>query len=387
MAGRRRAAYGRRAEYHQQRAEYHQQQGDDAMTVQPLDEQAAEQFAERMLGAINGAAVTLMVSIGNRTGLFATMAELPASTSAQIAEAAGLQERYVREWLGALVAGGIVRYDAGTRRYVLPPEHAALLTPAAGPDNLAAFAQEMASLGRAEDPVVDRFRRGGGLSLDIYDEHLGVLAEETRAMYDAALIDSILPLVPGLVERLVGGIDVLDVGSGHGHAVNVMGKTFPASTFTGYDLSEPAIAVARAEAAELGLTNARFALRDAATLDEPQSYDFVTSFIAIHDHTRPTETLAAIARSLRPGGVFLMVEAALSSELADNIDHPVAPALYAISCLACTPMSLADGGEGLGLTWGQQLARRMLTEAGFRSVEVHQLPGDILFSYFVATVD
>jgi SAM-dependent methyltransferase len=355
------------------------------MTDPTFDQQAAERFAERMLGMINGAAVTEMVSIGHRIGLFATLSGLPPSTSAEVAEAAGLQERYVREWLGALVTGGVVRYDAATRRYALPPEHAASLTPAAGPDNLAAFAREVAVLGRVEDAVVDRFHHGGGLTLDTYADQLAILAEETHAVYDASLLDSILPLVPGLVERLERGIDALDVGSGYGHAVNLMGKTFPASTFTGYDLSEQAVAAAQAEAAELGLTNARFAVRDAATLNEPESYDFVTSFIAIHDHTRPTEALAAIARALRPGGIFLMVEASLSSELADNVDHPLAPSLYAISCLACTPMSLAHGGEGLGLTWGEQLARRKLAEAGFRKVEVRQVPGDILFNYFIAT--
>jgi SAM-dependent methyltransferase len=357
------------------------------MTVQRFDQQVAEQFAERMLGMINGAAVTHMVSIGHRTGLFATMSELPPSTSTELAQAAGLQERYVREWLGALVTGGIVRYHAATRRYVLPPEHAASLTPAAGPDNLAAFARELAVAGRVEDAVIDRFHHGGGLTVDLYADHLAVLAEETGTLYDAALIDSILPLVPGLVERLEHGIDALDIGCGHGHAVNLMGKAFPASTFTGYDLSDKAITAAHAEAAELELTNARFAVRDATTLDEPQAYDLVSAFIAIHDHTRPTQALAAIARALRPGGVFLMVEAALSSELADNVDHPLAPSLYAISCLHCTPLSLAHGGEGLGLTWGEQRARQMLTEAGFHKVEVRQLPGDILFNYFIATVD
>jgi 2-polyprenyl-3-methyl-5-hydroxy-6-metoxy-1,4-benzoquinol methylase len=320
------------------------------MTVNAFDQQAAERFAERMLGMINGAAVTLMVSIGHRLDLFATMSGLPASTSAEVAKAAGLEERYVREWLGALVTGGVVRYDAATRRYELPPEHAASLTPAAGPDDLAAFAREVALLGRVEDVVVDRFHQGGGLTLDLYADQLAIVAEETAALYDATLVDSVLPLVPGLVERLERGIDALDVGSGHGHAVNLMGKAFPASTFTGYDLSEQAIRAARSEATAMGLTNARFARRDASTIDEPDAYDFVSSFIAIHDHTRPTEALAAIARALRPGGVFLMVETSLSSELADNVDHPLAPSLYTISCLSCTPMSLAHGGEGLGLT-------------------------------------
>ena len=143
------------------------------MTAPTVEEQAAEQFAMRMLGVINDAALALMASVGHRTGLFQAMAGLAPGTSTEIAEAAGLLERYVREWLGAMVTGGVVRYDAATGRYVLPPEHAAFLTPAAGPGNLAAFAQELAYFARAEDAVVDRFRSGGGLGYDAYGGYLG----------------------------------------------------------------------------------------------------------------------------------------------------------------------------------------------------------------------
>jgi SAM-dependent methyltransferase len=356
------------------------------MTAPTVEEQAAEQFAMRMLGVINDAALALMASVGHRTGLFQAMTGLAPGTSTEIAEAAGPLERYVREWLGAMVTGGVVRYDAATGRYVLPPEHAAFLTPAAGPDNLAAFAQELAYFARVEDAVVDRFRSGGGLGYDAYGGYLAVMGELTGAMYDASVVHSTLPLVPGLVERLERGIDVLDVGCGYGHAANLVGQAFPNSTVTGYDIDADGIAAARAEAEALGLTNVRFAVKDAAGLDEPAAFDLVTSFFAIHDLAQPTRTLAAIARALRPGGSFLMLEAAMSSELAGNLEHPLGPYLYTLSCLHCTPVSLADGGEGLGATWGEQLARRKLAEAGFRDVEVRQVPGDILGNYFIATV-
>lgn len=287
------------------------------MTAPTVEEQAAEQFAMRMLGVINDAALALMASVGHRTGLFQAMTGLAPGTSTEIAEAAGLLERYVREWLGAMVTGGVVRYDAATGRYVLPPEHAAFLTPAAGPDNLAAFAQELAYFAKAEDAVVDRFRSGGGLGYGAYARYLAVMGELTGAMYDASVVHSTLPLVPGLVERLERGIDVLDVGCGYGHAANLVGQAFPNSTVTGYDIDADGIAAARAEAEALGLTNVRFAVKDAAGLDEPAAFDLVTSFFAIHDLTQPTRTLAAIGRALRPGGTFLMLEAAMSSELAE----------------------------------------------------------------------
>lgn len=143
------------------------------------------------------------------------------------------------------------------------------------------------------------------------------MGELTGAMYDASVVHSTLPLVPGLVERLERGIDVLDVGCGYGHAANLVGQAFPNSTVTGYDIDADGIAAARAEAEALGLTNVRFAVKDAAGLDEPAAFDLVTSFFAIHDLAQPTRTLAAIARALRPGGSFLMLEAAMSSELAE----------------------------------------------------------------------
>ena len=127
-----------------------------------LDEAKAEAFAERLVGMLNSGALALMTSIGHRTGLFDAMAGLPPSTSGEIAEKAGLNERYVREWLGAMLTGGIVDCDAGGKQFSLPPEHAAFLTRAAAPDNIAAFAQYIPLLGTVEDRIVECFRRGGG---------------------------------------------------------------------------------------------------------------------------------------------------------------------------------------------------------------------------------
>src|SRR5579871_4535286 len=106
-------------------------------TQQNIDQASSEAFARRMLGVLNSAGLSLMISIGHRTRLFDLLAQLPPSTSEEIAQKAGLQERYVREWLAAMVTGRIVEYDAASRTYRLPAEHAAWLTRAAGPDNLA----------------------------------------------------------------------------------------------------------------------------------------------------------------------------------------------------------------------------------------------------------
>jgi len=347
--------------------------------------QGSEEFAGRVLQILNDGAVALMVSIGHKTGLFDTMAELPPSTSDEIAKAAGLQERYVREWLGAVAVGGIVEHDPETLTFSLPPERAAWLTRAAGPANLAASMQFIGIFAGAEEDVAERFRIGGGVPYSAYEKFHAVMAEDSALVHDATLIDGILPLVPGIVERLKAGIDVADIGCGSGHAINLMAEAFPASRFTGIDLSEEAITAARKEAKARGLTNARFEARDAATLDASQEFDFITTFDAVHDQARPDLALAAIAASLRPGGRYLCVDIKASSTVAGDMDLPLGPMLYATSVLHCMTVSLAEGGLGLGTMWGEKVARKMLADAGFASVELHEIPEDIANNYYLAT--
>ncbi len=197
--------------------------------AEQLDQARAEAFADKMLGMLNSGALALMTSVGHRTGLFDAMAAAPASTSAQIAALAGLNERYVREWLGAMVTGGVVEHDPANGEYLLPGEHAASLTRAAAPDNIAAFAQYIAVLGGVEDRIVECFSNGGGVPYSSYPRFHEVMAEDSGQTVVAALNDAILPLAPGLVESLTRGIDVLDVGCGSGGALR--GDTNATYTF------------------------------------------------------------------------------------------------------------------------------------------------------------
>jgi 2-polyprenyl-3-methyl-5-hydroxy-6-metoxy-1,4-benzoquinol methylase len=345
--------------------------------------EVAEAFAGRMLGLLNDGFLSLVVSLGYRSGLFETMAGLGPATSGAIAEAAGLNERYVREWLGATVTGRIVVYDAAEATYRLPPEHAAFLTPAAGPNDLAFFAQYVGLCGVLEDRILECLATGAGLPYSAYPRFQELQAGESARTLDAALVDGVLPLVPGLVERLEAGIDVLDVGCGSGHAINLMAEAFPASRLAGYDLSEEGLAAARAEAAERGLGNARFAARDVAELDERGAYDLVTAFDVVHDLAHPGAALERIRDALRPDGVLLMVEIAAASDLEDNLDHPAGPMLYTASLYHCMSVSLAQGGEGLGAMWGERRARELLDQVGFQA-EVSRLEGDPMHAYFVA---
>jgi len=342
-------------------------------------------FAERMGEMMNDAALALMISVGHRTGLFDVMAAMPAATSAQIAARAGLNERYVREWLGAMTTGKIVDHVGAAGTFSLPADHAAFLTRAAGLGNLAAQAQMIGFLAPVEDQIVDCFRQGGGVPYSAFSRMQVILAETTGAVHDATLIDMTLPLVPGLVDRLAGGIDVADIGCGTGHAINLMAEAFPRSRFTGFDLSDTGIAVGVAEAERKGLSNARFEQRDAARLGETARFDFMTTFDSVHDQARPDRALAGIARALRPGGVYLCVDVAASSTLSENMDHPLGPFFYTVSCMHCMTVSLADGGMGLGAMWGEQKAREMLADAGFTSIQAAYVDGDIMNVYFIAT--
>jgi 2-polyprenyl-3-methyl-5-hydroxy-6-metoxy-1,4-benzoquinol methylase len=331
---------------------------------------------------LDGASLALLTSVGHQTGLLEALARIGTATSDVVAREAVLDERYVRELLGGLVVGEVVEYDAATRTYTLPPEHAAVLTQAAGPDNLAFFTQYISLMGSIEPEIVRVFREGGGVPYDAYATFQTLQRDETARVYDAALVDAILPLVPGGIECLTAGIDVLDVGTGAGHAVNVMAQAFPNSRFVGVDISEEGIALARAEAREWGLDNATFEVGDAAAATG--RYDLITAFDTIHDQAQPTKVLAAIADALADDGVFLMGDIAMSSHLEDNVGNPLAPTVFAFSVFHCLAVSLAYGGEGLGTAWGQQLALEMLEKAGFTNVEAAQVGGDPLNIYYVA---
>lgn len=348
-----------------------------------LNQAKKDAFAGKMVGILNGGMLALMTSIGRQTGLFETMAKLPTSTSEGIAKAAGLNERYVREWLGAMVTGGVVEYDPHAHTYALPPEHAAVITNAAGPRNMARFTQYIPMLAEVEADIIACFRNGGGVPYAKYPRFQTVMAESSALRFDHLLVEKIIPLT-GKGDALARGIEALDIGCGQGHAVNLLAHAFPHSRFTGYDFSAGGIAAARAEAQAMGNTNARFAIQDVATLKESGHYGLITAFDVIHDQAKPADVLRAVAEALTHDGTFLMMDIRASSELQGNLNYPVAPFLYGISTLHCMTVSLALDGAGLGTVWGEQKALTMLGAAGFKHVEVRRLDEEPLNSFYVA---
>lgn len=349
--------------------------------------ETTEEFTERITAAIDGASLTLLLSIGHQTGLLDTMAGMAPATSAQIAEAAGLNERYVREWLAGMTTGRVVEYDPATASYSLPAQRAAVLTRAAGPDNLALVTLLVPVLAEVEQKIIGCFRAGGGLPYSEFPRFHALMAEQSGVVYDTALVDVVLPLVDGLVPRLRAGADVADFGCGSGHAINVMAQAFPASRFTGIDFSEQAIATGIREAAERGLANAAFESHNLADLDmasKKHAYDVITVFDAIHDQAQPARVLENIYRALRPGGVLLMADIKASSRLEENIGVPMSTYLYTTSLMHCMTVSLALDGAGLGTAWGTQLAISMLGDAGFDDVRVAEIESDPINNYYIA---
>jgi ubiquinone/menaquinone biosynthesis C-methylase UbiE len=356
------------------------------MAQDPPVEAGNAVFADRMLNTLNQGALCLMISVGHRTGLFDTLRDLPPATSAEIAAKAGLNERYVREWLGAMVTGGIIDADSSTGRFLLPPEHAAFLSRSAGADNLAVFAQYIPLLGSVEDDIVHCFKNGGGVPYSRFPRFHGVMAEDSGQSVLSSLEAHILPLVPELAPRLAAGIQMLDVGCGRGRIMNRLAELYPKSRFTGMDFSSEAILSAWEEAAEKKLRNVEFIVADLSRFDESaeiDAFDFVTTFDAVHDQAKPLNVLRGIHRTLRSSGVYLMQDIKGSSVIHKNLGHPLGPLLYTISCMHCMTVSLAQNGEGLGAMWGEEKTREYLEKAGFRSVEKHELAHDIQNNWYV----
>jgi len=353
------------------------------MHTTTFDHAKSERFSERLMGYMNGAAVSLMTSIGHRTGLFDAMHGQAPATADEVARYATLHPRYVREWLDCMVTGGVVEYDAVTARYALPDEHAAWLARASAPNNIGVLAQYFPQLGAVEDELVECFHNGGGVPYSSFKRFGEIMAEDSGQSVLSALFVHILPLVPGIEARLEAGIDVLDIGCGRGLALMLMAERYPNSRFTGYDLLEDAIDWATAEARRRGLAHVRFAARDLTHFEQPAAFDLVTAFDAIHDQARPANVLRGVRGALKKGGVFLMQDIAGSSHVHRNMDHPIAPLLYTVSCMHCMTVSLAQGGDGLGTMWGEERAQKMLAEAGFGTIAVHRLPHDIQNCYYV----
>jgi SAM-dependent methyltransferase len=336
-------------------------------------EAEAQDFTRKLLGIYTGGVLTKLIDIGYQTGLFEAAAQGPA-TSQQLAERAGLEERYVREWLGAMATSGIFTHDAARNSYALPPTHAQSLTGAAA-RNVSPMSGMIDHFAKHLPGLVKCFREGGGIPYSQYRPEFTCHMDATwRRIYDELLISGFIGRVDGLDERLAQGIRVLDAGCGTGHAVNLLARAYPRSRFVGYDIAEDAIADAAAESGRMGLANTQFAALDVAKLPATPRFDLITAFDAIHDQLAPDTVLRRISAALEDDGTFLMIDFKFTSSVEGNMGNPFAPLYYGISLMHCMTVSLAYGGAGLGAVWGIEKAKAMLAEAGFTKVAVLDSP-------------
>ncbi|XP_072167566.1 S-adenosylmethionine-dependent methyltransferase Rv2258c-like [Diadema setosum] len=334
-------------------------------------EESPREFADRMMKTVGAATVSLALSLGCETGLFNVLASQSEPISShQLAESAGMKERYVREWLGSMVVASIIEMNPDDQTYFVPESRRPFLTN--GPCNIVAFSGLVPMLCQAYDSVLSCFKEDGpkGVPYSQYPRFHSFMDHMSRKMHDNCLIQDMIPSIGGLEELLESGVSVLDLGCGQGHATMLMAQRFPDSTFYGLDISQEAIGEARAEASRLSLTNCRFMVQDASSLPDTWSNTFhlVTFYDAFHDMPRPETVLRETQRVMVDDGILMMMEVNVHSSPHKNIGNPRAIDGYVISMLHCTPVSMFFDGPGLGTMWGKENASEMLKQHGFGDI-------------------
>jgi SAM-dependent methyltransferase len=348
---------------------------------QPFDETKLNEFIGKAVVDIGATLNAALVMIGEKLGLYKTMAGAGPLTPADVAERTGTSERYVREWLSAQAAGGYVTYDAATGRYTLPPEQAFALAYEDGPAYLpGAFQVALAAL-RDEPRITEAFRSGAGFAWHEHDPDLFEGTERFfRPNYLAHLVSEWIPALDGVESKLAAGGKVADVGCGYGASTIIMAQAFPKSTFTGYDFHQPSIEWARIAADRAGVADrVSFEVATAKDFDNPQ-YDLVTFFDCLHDMGDPAGAAAHVRRALKRDGVWMIVEPFANDRVEDNL-NPVGRVYYAASTLICTPASLAqEVGLALGAQAGEARIREVVRAGGFtRFRRAAQTPFNLVF--------
>ena len=335
----------------------------------PPDPDKLKMYSFQLFSKLEGAVTAGMIHLGDRLGLFNAMvaADEPLTTT-ELAARVGLHERWVREWAYNQAAAKMIEVDA-QERFSLSPEAAAVLAtpshPAFGMGMFHRFPQTMKAL----EHMPDAFRSGVGHDYDSHGCEGAVGIERSFEPWsNAFLVPTVLPTIEGVVDRLTAGATVVDIGCGAGGAVLNMARAFPASRFTGYDISQFALQRAAEKLAVSGVANASFHDPRQTPLPADGSVDFITTFDCIHDMTHPQEMMASIRRAISDSGTWLLVDIKARDTFAENaLKNPMAPLMYGISVLSCMSSAMsAPDGAGLGtLGLPESKAREMAASAGF----------------------
>ena len=331
-------------------------------------------FALKVWQYKQGEAVSLMVHLGDRLGLYREMAGAGQLSAGELASKTGLHPRWVLEWLRAQAAAGLLDSPDG-EVFSLPAEGVPVL---ADEDRSLWFAAGAFSGGAAPPDVVDRltdaFRTGMGLSYDDLGPSAAHQVERMLGPWSRlALVPVIIPALEGVEERLREGARVADVGCGAGVALVALAGAFPKSTFEGFDPSVHAITRARWKLSDSGLTNLTFHHAGAEDLPDAPTFDLMMTLDCLHDMPRPVEAMAAVRRAIKPVGTWLIKEIRSSNRWSDNLKNPLLAMMYSTSVLTCMSSAMSEpGGAGLGtLGLDPQRLERMCAEAGFTRFTQH----------------
>lgn len=343
------------------------------MTGENFDRSRAAALA-RQVGIDFGAALTVALAfIGDRLGLLKLLAGGEPMTSAQIAQRARVNERYVREWAATLAAAGYLEYRPADATFRMSPEQAMVLAREDNTFFIGGAFQYAVACYRQIGKLTEAFRSGGGVPFTEFGPDIVEAIERLfHCGYEAWVAEQWIPAVPALKAKLDAGAEVAEVGCGAGQCVVPVARAFPNSRFTGFDVDATSLRRARVKAASAGvLDRLTFAQIPAEKIPDADRFDLVMAFNCIHDMANPRGALAGIRRALRPEGILMWSEAEASDNLEENLT-PVGRTMYGASTMHCMTVSLAQGGEGLGAVIGKNLARDLANEAGFASFE--QLP-------------
>jgi SAM-dependent methyltransferase len=332
-----------------------------------IDQHKVNDLLGRVVGDLSSGYGGVMVSIGDKLGLYKAMAGAGPLSSQELAKRSGCAERYVREWLNAQAAGGYVVYHARSGTYELTPEQAFVLADDASPVFIPPAWQVVASMWFDESKALDAFKTGQGVSWSDHDERLycGVAAFY-RNGYRASLVQEWLPALDGVADKLQAGARVADIGCGHGHSTVLMAQAFPRSKFWGFDVHEESIAAARDVAKSAGVAErVTFAVADAAGYPA-DGYDLICFFDCLHDMGRPIHAASHAVKALAKDGTVMLVEPFAGDRVEDNM-NPVGRLYYAASTTLCCAHAISENGTHvLGAQAGPQQLQQVFEKAGFR---------------------
>ena len=339
--------------------------GADALS---LNSDALQQLLGQLVTDLGAAVNGALVVLGDRLGIYATLADLGPATSEELAAKAGLDERQLREWLSAQAASGYITYDTARATFSLTPEQAAVFADPNSPVAMTGGFYSISAVYHDEPIVAESFRTGAGVPWGKHHTCLFCGVERFfRPGYEANLCTNWIPALEGVEDKLISGITVADIGCGHGASTLIMAKAFPNSKFYGFDNHPASIAAAKRHSKEQGLTNVEFQV--ATAKDFPgRGYGFATIFDALHDMGDPVGAASHVQRSLDPDGTFMIVEPLAGDSLAENL-NPIGRVYYGFSTMVCTPASLSqEVGLALGAQAGERRLNAVLSEAGFTRV-------------------